>query len=156
MKKNEIIELNGKEYTLELNRDSFVKIDKLCNISKSLEIINRDFYKYMDDVELSDDYNPLEDSTMDDLKDENLQKEIELKDKTLKQLIERSFLLWLYPNHKLSITEIRDILKPYFEDEKKAEWLGEKVGEYLKECREIRETYVEEEKNLKALANKKN
>ena len=29
MKKNEIIELNGVEYTLELNRDSFVQIDKI-------------------------------------------------------------------------------------------------------------------------------
>ena len=40
MKKNEIIELNGKEYTLELNRDSFIKIDRLCNVEKSMEIIN--------------------------------------------------------------------------------------------------------------------
>ena len=32
MKKNEIIELNGVEYTVELNRESFLQIDKICNI----------------------------------------------------------------------------------------------------------------------------
>ena len=34
MKRNEIIELNGVEYTLELNRDSFLQIDKICNIKR--------------------------------------------------------------------------------------------------------------------------
>ena len=34
MKRNEIIELNGVEYTLELNRDSFIQIDKICNVKK--------------------------------------------------------------------------------------------------------------------------
>ncbi len=156
MKKNEIIELNGQEYTLELNRDTFVKIDKLCNLTKSMNIINRDFYEYMDDVEISDDYNPLEDASMEDLKEENLKAEVELKESTLHKMIERAFYLWLYPNHKLTITQVRELLKPYLDDEKKAEWLGEKLGQYLQECREIRESYVEEQKNLEALANKKN
>ena len=35
MKKEEIIELNGIEYTLQLNRDSFLKIDQYCDIAKS-------------------------------------------------------------------------------------------------------------------------
>ena len=156
MKKNEIIELNGKEYTLELNRDSFIKIDKLCNISKSLEIINRNFYEYMDDVELSDDYNPLEDSSMEDLNEEKLEEEVNLKEQTLHRLIERSMYLWLYPNHKLSISEVKKLLEPYYEDEKKAEWLGNEVGRLLQECREVRESYVQDQKNLQALANKKN
>ena len=51
MKKNEIIELNGVEYTVELNRDSFVQIDRACNISKSMEIIGKNFYKYIDEEE---------------------------------------------------------------------------------------------------------
>ena len=156
MKKNEIIELDGKEYTLELNRDSFIKIDKLCNITKSLQIINRNFYEYMDEVELSDDYNPLEDTSMEDLNEENLEAEVKLKEETLHRLVERSMYLWLYPNHKLTITQVKDLLKPYFEDEDKAEWLGSKVGQLLQECREVRESYVNEQKNLQALANKKN
>ena len=45
MKKNEIIELNGVEYTLELKRDRFLQIDQLCNIQKSMDIIQRGLYK---------------------------------------------------------------------------------------------------------------
>ena len=64
MKKNEVIELNGEEYTLELNRDSFLQIDKICNVKKSMEIISRGLYDYVEDID--DDYNPLENITTDE------------------------------------------------------------------------------------------
>lgn len=150
MKKNEIIELNGVEYTLELNRDSFLQIDQLCNIQKSMDIIQRGLYKYMDDEELSDDF----DINSLSVNDEALKEEVELKEKTLYKIIERAFLIWLNPNHHLKPSEVKEILKPYFEDEEKAKWIGEKYGQYLQECIEIRESYNEEQKNLKALANK--
>lgn len=152
MKKNEIIELNGKEYTLELNRDSFLQIDKLCNIEKTMEIANKNLYEYMDDVELTDDFN------FDDLNinEEQLNKEIQEKEKVLYRALERSFLIWLAPNHHLKPSEVKEILKPYFEDEEKANWLGEQWGKYINECVEIRNQYAEERKNLEALANKKN
>ena len=149
MKKNEIIELNGEEYTLELNRDSFLQIDKICNVQKAFEIINRGLYEYVDEID--DDYNPLESIPT----DEELEKEVELKEIQLHNLIERAFMIWLYPNHKLPISKVKELLKPYFDDETKANWIGQKVGEYLKECVAIRENYNEERKNLKALANKK-
>ena len=152
MKKNEIIELNGKEYTLELNRDSFLQIDKLCNVEKSMEIINKKLYDYIDDID--DNFNPLED--MGDLNEEQLEKNIKEKEEVLYRLIERSMFLWLYPNHKLTITEVKELVRPYLEDSNKAEWLSEKIGGYLQECVELRETYSQEQKNLEALANKKN
>ena len=70
MKKNEIIELNGKEYTLELNRESFLQIDKLCNVEKSMQIINKQLYEFVEEID--DDYNPLKD--MEDLNEEKIQK----------------------------------------------------------------------------------
>lgn len=150
MKKNEIIELNGVEYTLELNRDSFLQIDQLCNIQKSMDIIDRGLYKYMDDEELGDDF----DINSLSVNEDALKQEIELKEKTLYKIIERAFLIWLNPNHHLKPSKVKEILKPYFEDEEKAKWIGEKYGQYLQECIEIRESYNEEQKNLKALANK--
>lgn len=150
MKKNEIIELNGVEYTLELNRDSFLQIDQLCNIEKSMDIIQRGLYKYMDDEELNDDF----DINSLSINDEALKEEIELKEKTLHKIFERAFLVWLTPNHHLKPSEVKEILKPYFEDEKKAKWLGEQYGKYIQECIEVRENYNEQQKNLKALANK--
>ena len=149
MKKNEIIELNGVEYTLELNRDSFIQIDKICNIDKSFEIIYRKLYDYIEDID--DNYNPLENA----ITDEELQKEIELKDETLSKLVSRCLFIWLYPNYKLPISKVQEMVKPYLEDEEKAQMIGNKIGQCLKECIEIREEYNQEQKNLKALASKK-
>ena len=152
MKKNEIIELNGTEYTLELNRLSFLQIDKLCNVDKSMEISRRGFYQYLDDVEIDDNFDI--DSLNVDLSDEAIEKEAKLKEKTMRNLIERAFLIWLNPNHHLNITQVREILKPYLDDEEKAKWLFGKYGEYLQECYQIRESYNEQRKNLEAQINK--
>jgi hypothetical protein len=151
MKKNEIIELNGEEYTLELNRDSFIQIDKLCNIQKSMEIVQRGLYEYMDDVELSDDF----DINSLNVSEEDIENEIKTKENTLHKIIERAFWIWLNPNHHLKPSEVKELLQPYFDDEEKAKYLGEQFGKYLQECIEIREQYNEERKNLKALTNKK-
>ena len=152
MKKNEIIELNGTEYTLELNRQSFLQIDKLCNIDKSFEIMHRGFYKYMDNVEIDDNFDI--DSISEDISDDSIEKEAKLKEDILKKVVERAFLIWLNPNHHLNITQVREILKPYFENEDKAKYLFEKYGQYLQECYQIREDYNAQVKNLKAQANK--
>lgn len=150
MKRNEIIELNGKEYTLELNRDSFLQIDKICNIEKSMEIIKKSPYEYVEEID--DDYNPFEDA----IDDEKFEKTIEDKETTLRKLVERSFFIWLYPNHKLTISQVKEIVAPYLEgDDEKANFIGERLGYYLQECVSMREAYNEERKNLKAQVNKK-
>lgn len=148
MKKNEIIELNGVEYTLELNRDSFLKIDQYSNIKKSMQIVREDLYEYID--EISEEENPFAES----FETEEFEKIIDEKVNTLYKIIERAFWIWLYPNHKLNINQVKEILKPYFEEEKKFEFIAKKYNDYLMECIEIRNNYVEEQKNLKALANK--
>lgn len=148
MKKNEIIELNGVEYTLELNRESFIQIDKICNVQKSMEIIKRGLYEYVEEID--DNYNPFENN----VSEEEIEKEIKTKEDTLYKIVERAFFIWLYPNHKLPISKVKEIIKPYLEDEEKALWIGEKLGQYLQECVEIRESYNKERKNLVAQANK--
>lgn len=151
MKKNEIIELNGVEYTLELNRESFIQIDKLCNIEKSMNMVKKDLYEYLDEEELTDDFD-LDKLNVDE---DKLEEEVEAKEKKIKDIMERAFLIWLNPNHHLNISQIREILKPYYEDDDKFSWLGEHYGKFLQECVEIREEYNKERKNLKAQANKK-
>lgn len=148
MKKNEIIELNGVEYTVELNRDSFLKIDQYCDTKKSMDIINRGFYKYVDEID--DNTNPFATT----ISDEEIEKEVQLKNDTLHKIVERAFWIWLYPVHKLSISEVKEILKPYLEDEEKATWLGQKLGEFLQKSVEVREAYNKEQKNLKAQISK--
>lgn len=148
MKKNEIIELNGTEYTLELNRDSFIQIDHICNVSKCWKIINEKLYDYIDEID--DNYNPFESTP----KEEELDEKIKEKEMAINKLSERAFYIWLYPNHKLTITQVKEILKPYLEDLEKSEWLGEKLGEYLHKCIAIKEEYNQQRKNLEAQINK--
>ena len=148
MKKNEIIELNGVEYTLELNRESLLQIDQICNIQKSMNIIQRGIYNYIDEID--DNYNPLENT----ISEEEIEKELKEKEDTLNKIVIRSFFIWMYPNHKLTISQVKELLMPYLEEPEKANWLGEKLGQYLQECIEIRQDY-NKEKNLKAQTNKK-
>ena len=42
--------------------------------------------------------------------------------------------IWLYPNHKLTITQVKEILQPYLDDEEKSDWLANKIIMYLDEC----------------------
>lgn len=150
MKRNEIIELNGVEYTLELNRESFLQVDKLCNIEKSMNFIKKDIYEYLDDEELTDDF----DLNKLNIDEDKIDEEAQAKEKKIKDIMERAFLIWLNPNHHLNITQVREILSPYYEDDDKFSWLGEQYGKFLQECVEIRDEYNKERKNLKAQANK--
>ena len=148
MKRNEIIELNDFEYTLELNRDSFLKIEQFSNLQKSMKKINEELIEHIDEID--DNTDPF----ATEVNDEEIEKRIEEKLNTLYKVIERAFWIWLYPNHKLPISEVKQILAPYFEDEEKFEYISEKYGEFLQKCVEIRNNYLEEQKNLKAQANK--
>lgn len=148
MKKNEIIELNGVEYTLELNRDSFLKIDQYSNIQKSMEIVQKDLYEHIDEID--DNTDPFATN----ISDEDIENAMNEKINTLHKIIERAFWIWMYPNHKFSISKVQEILKPYYDDNKKFEYISERYGEYIQKCVEIRNEYLEEQKNLKALANK--
>ena len=87
MKKNEIIELNGVEYTLELNRDSFLQIDKICNIKKSMDILKKDLYEYVDEID--DNYNPFANP----VNEKDLDEKVEEKNKVLHKIVEN--LLYL-------------------------------------------------------------
>lgn len=148
MEKLETIKLNDTEYTLTLNRESFLRIDRICDIQKSMEIVRRPLIEHLDEID--DDYNPLED----EINDETIDEEIELKDKVMAKLVTNSFFIWLYPKHQLKISQVKEIIQPYLSDEKKAEFIGSELTRLLDECIAIRDEYNKEQKNLKALANK--
>jgi tRNA uridine 5-carbamoylmethylation protein Kti12 len=128
MKRTKEISLNGVDYTLELNRESFIQIDKICNLKKLMSEISKDPYEYVDEID--DDYNPLESTPT----IEEIQKQTEEKIVDTKKLYERGFFVWLYPNHKLKISEVQEILKPYFEDSEKFTELDKIFNECLEQC----------------------
>lgn len=150
MKKEEIVELNGVEYTLELNRESYLAVDKACNIAKTYSTIYKRLYNYLDEKELDDDYNPFDGLPT----DEEMESFVEEKENAMKKLVERAFHIWLYPKYKMTMSEVKKIIEPYYETDESNEFIGKLTGELLNKCIEIREAYNQDQKNLIAQANK--
>ena len=104
----ETIEIDGKEYTLFLNRKGLVSWENITKITKRADEF-KDKYKGIteklkDDkpVEVTDETNPFEysdDSANDLLQDEEMLIDIYVK----------FYWIALYENHKLNITETREL-----------------------------------------------
>ena len=148
MKLNELIELNGKEYKVELNRESIVRIEQYINMEEVSAIMSKQVFEDKSKVEISDDEDPF--STV--IEDEEIEKLVQEKAKAITKVYTRAFWIWLYPQEKLSLKEVAEILKPYLEDESKAQYIAEKYQYLSEKSVEIRQKYIEEQKNLKALA----
>lgn len=148
MKLNEIIELNGKEYTVELNRESILRIEQYTSLKDASAEISKPVIKDKSKEEISDEENPF----AEEISEDELEKEAEDKSKTIKKVMSRAFWIWLYPQEKLSISQVEEILSPYYENEEKAEELTKIYMDLTEKSVDIRQKYLEERKNLKALA----
>lgn len=148
MKLDEIIELNGKEYTVELNRESMLKIEQYTNLQQSSIEISKSYIEDKSQMDISDDENPF----AEEISEDDIEKNANKKEELIKKVITRAFWIWLYPKEKLSISQVDEILSPYFEDEDKAVELSKMYMDLSEKSVEIREKYLEERKNLKALA----
>lgn len=146
--REEIIELNGKEYVLELNRQSAIKIEQYTDLQKSIEAINKDLIEHIEEI------NENEDPFANEVNYDTMQEEAKKQEETLKKMICRAFWIWLFPKNRLNINEVQEILNSYFENGDKLRFISEKFGEYFKISTDISEKYLEEVKNLKAQANK--
>ena len=149
MEKTEIVELNGKKYELVLNRESFVRIDRICNINETMKMGSKPSYELLDNI--TDDYNPMEDITMDSVFETEMNRL-----NALKKMIKMTFFVLLYPKNQLKISEVDELIEPYFESNEKIEEISTKVGELLQQCTELKDDAVREfeEKNFKAQAKK--
>ena len=148
MKLNEIIELNGKEYTVELNRESILRIEQYTNLKETSSKINESVLKDKSQEEISEDENPF----AEEISEDELDSEEEDKEKLIKKVMVRAFWIWLYPQEKLTISQVEEILSPYYDDAEKAEELSNLYVDLSNKSVDIRQKYLEERKNLKALA----
>lgn len=146
MKLNEVIELNGKEYTVELNRESAVKIEQYVNMAEVLQKVNQPLYSDKSNKEILDNEDPFADT----ISEEELLKLSEEKDNALIKAYSRAFWIWLYPTEKLSLKEVEELILPYMQDDVKAVYINNKYEEFTKKSIELRENYLKEIKNLKA------
>lgn len=149
MKLHETIELNGKEYTVELNRESIIRIEQFTNSQKSMEIMNKTLFNDKSEEKIIDGANPFEEI----INDDDFEKLAKEKEETLKKVFNRAFWIWLYPIHRLNYSEVEEILAPYYIDDDKAEFIAERYTYYTEQSVKVREEYINEQKNLKALTN---
>lgn len=148
MKLNEVIELNGKEYTVELNRESILRIEQYTNIKNANDKINAPALTDKSEKKISDNEDPFAETISEDKLEESAKE----KEEIIKKVMVKSFWIWLYPVEKLSISQVEEILKPYFEDDDKARELTEIYVDLSEKSVDIRQKYLEERKNLEALA----
>ena len=146
MEKTDVIELNGKEYVVQLNRQSYVAIDKYTNISKTIKAMNEEAVEYVDEVKEGVD--PFEDLPT----TEKILSIEEQKIESMKKLYIRAFWVWLYPKNKLDIDKVAEIINVCFEDDEQFNCISEKFSDFMDECIKIKHKEEEELKNLKALA----
>jgi hypothetical protein len=147
MKLHEIIELNGKEYTVELNRESVTRIEQYTNIEEADKTIKATPITDKTNSEITDGENPFEEV----IDYDEIDKMVEEKEKTIRNVISRAFWIWLYPVEKLDYSKVKEILEPYFVEEDKANYISEKYTYLAQKSVEVRNNYIEERKNLKAL-----
>jgi hypothetical protein len=148
MKLNEIIELNGKEYTVELNRESILRIEQYTNLKNASEKINSSALKDKSEKDISENEDPFAETISED----KLEQSAKEKEDAIKKVMSRAFWIWLYPQEKLSISQVEEILSPYFDDDDKAKELTDMYLELTDKSVDIRKKYLEERKNLEALA----
>jgi len=149
MKLNEVIKLNGKEYTVELNRESIMRINQYVNIEESAKKFQENLIEDKSNMEIADNENPFAEA----IDEEKLANQNEEKQNLIKKAVNRAFWIWLYPVEKLGIKEVEELLEPYFNGtDEEANYIIEKYYEFTEKSVEIRTNYLEELKNLKAQA----
>ena len=106
----EIIEIDGKEYTLFLNRKGLVSWENITKVTKKADELQNKYKGIVDKinnenpVEVNDDTNPFEyadDSANDLFKDQEMLIDIYIK----------FYWIALYENHKLPISEVKELFE---------------------------------------------
>lgn len=104
----EIIEIDGTEYTLFLNREGIVSFEKYSRAEKKkLEEIKNEiieFAKNQKEVEITDDVNPFEDNEISEK-----EKIIDATAEAQTNLYKRLYWIMLYTEHKLPISKANEL-----------------------------------------------
>lgn len=146
MNREEIIKINGEEYTVTLNRNSFLLLDKYINFKKLRKIIYEELNEHIDEISDDDDPTIYSDSILDDYIESNKEKEKIYLDSVI-----RGYYVLLAPKHHLKYSEVKTLLEPVLKNEKELSYLATKLSYYFKECVRLQDKEI---KNLKAQTNK--
>lgn len=105
------IEIDGKDYTLFLNRKGISSWENITKFSKKINELEEKYKQEdkkennSDTIEIKDDTNPFEYSNSEEV--DNLEKDEE----ELKQMYIKWYWIALYTNHKLSLSEVTELFE---------------------------------------------
>lgn len=151
MELNEIIILNEKEYTVTLNRESAVHIERYSKFQENIGKLSKSTIDYVErDIEKGE--NPFAEP----IDEEKFMEEVNRKEELLIDMFAKAFWIWLYPKHKMDYEEVYSIIKDYMQDDEKSEFISANYFNFFEKSTTIRQNFIDEQKNLKAQTTKKN
>ena len=153
----EVIKIDGKEYTLFLNRKGVVAFEKYSKDEQSkIQQIQEKYKSSIEaleksDCKIDDNTNPFED--LDDF--DNIEEDTEIEKEIEKAVYSKLYWIMLYENHKLSLNAVKDLYeqacKEYGEDK-----VRQLADQMVEEINIAPNTEANDNlKNLKALKPKK-
>ena len=145
----ELIEIDGVEYTLFLNRKGLVSWENITKVTKKADDLKdkyKDTQKLLkegDPIKVSDTDNPFDYAGKDELE------EIEKDEKEIKDIYIKFYWIALYENHKLPLNEVTNLFEKA-EEEYGIEQLIELANQMI-ETTNINKYGNRENKELKKL-----
>ena len=102
------IEIDGKDYTLFLNRKGIASWENITKFSKKIQELNTKYQETIEKVDdepinVEDNSNPFDFSDTDEIKD------LEKDEQELKDIYVKWYWIALYTNHKLTLSEVNDL-----------------------------------------------
>jgi hypothetical protein len=136
----EIIEIDGKEYTLFMNRQGVVNWEKITKLKEKSQKYQEKYIELNEDFELTDDFDPFqEDKTLEDDVNE------------MHDIYSKFYWIALYTNHKFTISEANKLFEKAME-----EYGFEQLADLAQQMLDNVNTNTNQNlKNLKALKPKK-
>ena len=111
----EVIEIDGTEYTLFLNRKGMVALEKYCEQEQTkLQDIGKKYKDFLDNLDengeivITDDTNPFED--IDEIED------IEKDAEVMRNIYKKAYWIMLYTNHQLSYSKVEELYDKAIEE----------------------------------------
>ena len=104
------IEIDGKDYTLFLNRKGIASWENITKFSKKIQQLKTKYEETLDSIDdtpidVEDNSNPFDYSETNELK--NLQQDEE----ELRQIYVKWYWIALYTNHQLTVSEVKELFK---------------------------------------------
>ena len=105
------IEIDGKDYTLFLNRKGLVSWENITKFSKKIQELNTKYQNTVAEISDEEPINVEDNSNPFDFSETKEIKDLEKDEEELRQIYIKWYWIALYTNHKLTVSEVTELFK---------------------------------------------